>query len=488
MKKFPEQLDVCVIGAGPAGLCAALRLLEMKHTVGMIESEIFPRQQIGESLSPGIRGIFAYLHAEHLLDHESFIHHLPSNIIWESKESKANHTTGNTLVDRSILDQGLLQLAVNRGLHLLQPAKLVDFHRTNEGWELQILSEEVMIKTHATIVLDARGRKGSLAQDRFSISPSLVAIWAHIRADLMPEETFVEAMHEGWFWGTKVSGNRYRVMAFTDGKTIQQQHIKHIHDLAQKTTFFSGIADELKSAPIETCSVTAFVNQNPWNDQFIKLGEAAFTLDPLSSSGVEKAMRFSLQVAIAINTYLKNPNSPYPKDYYEEKLIESVSSHAHWTASFYREAWPNQEDSPFWMNKSQVEFEVPGNASIFMQRFQNQFMTSPEKNTHQPPVSIPIDLVLNQIRWNRISTSPLVTYAKMYAIKEDTIELMLAVDHPLLERPVGYLEQLDLRLLLQEIEGITVETALDLIGRTISFERAKKVMIHLWQYQLILLH
>ncbi|WP_300662603.1 tryptophan 7-halogenase [Fluviicola sp.] len=490
MTFFPEKLHVCILGAGPAGICAALRLLEMGHTVGMIESEAFPRQQIGESLSPTVRNIFAYLNAEQVLHHESYLHHLPSNVIWENKENvqQLKNRPENIVVDRSILDQQLLQLAVNRGLHLLQPAKLHEFCQTEEGWKLEVLSEGKTVSIQTIVLLDARGRKGTLAKERLSVSPASVATWTHIHADLMPEETFVEATREGWFWGAKVLGNRYRIMAFTDGKTIQQYKDQSLFELAKSTRFFSSVAGQLKDSVTETCSVTSFVHQNPWNGQLIKLGEAAFTLDPLSSNGVEKAMRFSLQAAIAVNTFLKDPGSSHAKAFYEEKLIDSVSNHAHWTASFYQTAWPYKENALFWKNKSVIQLSVPPDSSQFLRKLQQGFNSPPSFPSHKAPVSIPVDLVLNQIRSGRISPSPLITFKEVFAVNNDVVEVIQAVCHPGLERPVGYLEQLNLPLLLQEITGQTIEMAIELVNRKFSLEKGKKIIFHLWQNQLIVVN
>jgi flavin-dependent dehydrogenase len=487
---FPEKLDVCILGAGPAGICAALRLLDMGHKVGIIESEVFPRMQIGESLSPTVQNIFSYLGAEAILNNAEFLHQLPSNVIWEEKNSvqpQLSNRPSNSVVDRSILDQQLLNLALSKGVYLLQPAKTTSFEQTHEGWKLEVLSDGESVSFQTIVLLDARGRKGSQARERISVSPPSVAAWAHVHADLMPEETFVEALEEGWFWGAKIPGNQYRIMLFTDGKIMQKQGGKLLSELAGKTRFFNAISPNLMHASPETCSVTSYVHQNPWDNQFIKLGEAAFALDPLSSNGVEKAMRFSLQAAIAVNTFLKNRNTSLAKAFYEEKLIESVSNHSHWTASFYRTAWPYREQIPFWKKKGEMELSLPSHSSEFLQKLHHQFQKPPASFEPKIPAPIPMELVLNQIRNNVIHLSPKITFKEVFAVKNDCVEIIQAVCHPELERPVGYLEQLDLPLLLSKITGKTVGMAIQLVHGKVSKDKAKKIIFHLWQTQMIVL-
>ena len=41
-----ESYDILIIGAGPAGTCAALRLLSLGYRVAMAESEVFPRHRL----------------------------------------------------------------------------------------------------------------------------------------------------------------------------------------------------------------------------------------------------------------------------------------------------------------------------------------------------------------------------------------------------------------------------------------------------------
>ncbi|HEX9359474.1 MAG TPA: tryptophan 7-halogenase [Streptosporangiaceae bacterium] len=48
----PEELDVLVIGGGPAGSTLAALVAMQGHRVLILEKERFPRYQIGESLLP----------------------------------------------------------------------------------------------------------------------------------------------------------------------------------------------------------------------------------------------------------------------------------------------------------------------------------------------------------------------------------------------------------------------------------------------------
>jgi hypothetical protein len=57
----------------------------MGHKVALVEGARFPRNQVGESLSPGIRNLMDYLQAGHLLAEPAYLHGLPARVIWETK-------------------------------------------------------------------------------------------------------------------------------------------------------------------------------------------------------------------------------------------------------------------------------------------------------------------------------------------------------------------------------------------------------------------
>ena len=156
MHPTPEKFDVFILGSGPAGLCAAIRLLDMGYTVGLIEQKEFPRPQIGESLSPGIFNIFKYLHAAHLLDDARYLKNVSAEVLWESKENiyhRSGVQSGGLIVDRGKLDKDLLNFTVSKGLYLLQPAKLKDQMHAENMWTLTVLYNKTEMKFNTSIVL-----------------------------------------------------------------------------------------------------------------------------------------------------------------------------------------------------------------------------------------------------------------------------------------------------------------------------------------------
>lgn len=203
----------------------AIRLLDMGYSVGMLEQEEFPRPQIGESLSPGIHNIFEYLNADHLLEDSMYLKNISARVIWENAANiydRPGQNSGGIIVDRSKLDQELLKFTVSKGLYLIQPGKLKNSIGSKNEWILEIINGSTEIKIKSKIVLDARGRKGTLLNERVPIAPSAVAVWTHIDSNSIFNEAFIEAVDDGWLWGSPVSGNRYRIMTFTDPITLKK--------------------------------------------------------------------------------------------------------------------------------------------------------------------------------------------------------------------------------------------------------------------------
>jgi flavin-dependent dehydrogenase len=483
-----DTYDVVIIGAGPAGLCAAMRLIELNVRVAIVEQKIFPREQIGESLSPGIRNIFDYLGIRDVLDNPSNLSSIPNKIIWEDQHeifTKSNQESSNIIVNRGVFDATMLEQAKNKGAIIFQPAYILSEIEIDNRWQIKLVWEGKEHIIFSRIIFNARGRKGIRHSDRFLISPPLQALWMNIHQNNMPYESLVEAIPEGWLWGSPLTGHQYRLMLFLNPMDVKIQKAGTVFMKALNSSrLFKGIHPSLLSTRIKSCTAHTYFNATPWKDNYVHLGESAFALDPLSSTGVEKSMRFSLQAAAAVNTSLKRDERLLAKSFYEDRLIETVALHAEWTHAFYQNAWPAYY-APFWKIRSDFEPKSSANDSPFTKKVLQKIWDRQIEKA-KPTYHNAAGNSLNDLWQKKVCLSSRLSYSKTPALVNDFIEMKMAIRHPTLEREIVYLEQVEIKPLLDLVSNDqTFGELTDKWSRYIPSEQARRIIIYLWNSEIL---
>ncbi|MFY0255243.1 NAD(P)/FAD-dependent oxidoreductase [Chitinophaga sp. 30R24] len=486
---YMHSYDVVIIGAGPAGSCAALRLLSLGYRVALVESELFPRPQIGESLSPGIHNIFDYLGAAQLLQEDHCLQQLPAQVIWESTTpliQTANMRGNNAMVNRGLLDKGLLDLAITKGLTVFQPARYERSDWDGDTWQVYIRQAACQLSISASFLLDARGRRGQHHQQRLLTAPPMVGIWAYTHARNMPAATCVEATENGWLWGSPMHDGRYRIIAFTSPQHLKAQPLAQVyHQMLKKAQLFHPAVHQGPLSYLQSCKILSYAHQQPWLHRRLQLGEAAFAIDPLSSTGVEKAMRFSLQAAIAVNTILKNGSEQMAQQFYEERMTESIVNHTQWTSQYYAQAWPGPAHS-FWQERSQVVLPPTLPALPFAQRLYKALQQTPHPRQPPPEKNIPIQQELERLWHGQVQVSAALTYIQVPCVVDDLLEIKTAILHPNLQREIAFLETAEIFPLLRMAhQAQTFGGLLQQWSKVIPLATAAKIGVFLWNKQIL---
>jgi len=485
-----NTFDVLIIGGGPAGACAALRLLSLGYRVALVEKESFPRPQIGESLSPGIRNIFEYLQAGHLLTRHNYRQQLPAKVIWETSTAQtisAQQRGPGIMVDRGLLDKDLLELAVERGLHLFQPAWLNHKLRLDDGkWSIQVQTGKTVTHLTTTFLLDARGRSSTDHERRITTAPSTLALWAYTPAQQMPNETLIEARDAGWTWGSPMPDQRFRIISFMNPVKIRPGAIADVfgHTLDQ-TQLFRSVAQNWQPRDLAACVVSNYVHSYPWDRRYIRLGEAAFSLDPLSSSGVEKAMRFSLQAVIAVNTILRCGDEQLAQRFYEKRLIDAVVTHAHWTADYCASAYTN--DHPFWKERAASFILKKEILTDFHQKLYDNFTRVPASKTAARKHGSYEAEDLRRLWHEPVQLSPALTYQDVPCIVDDIVQIKKGIRHPNLEEEIAYLADVEISpLLINTGSNATLGGIIDEWSKITTYKDAASMALFLWEKDILI--
>ena len=167
----------------------------------------------------------------------------------------------------------------------------------------------------------------------------------------------------------------------------------------------------------------------------IKLGDAALAIDPLSSSGVQKAIQGALSAAIVANTLLRRREHDRARrcEFYRSSLAEASERHCRWAAGHYDKI-AEQGGGPFWRDRAASPTPAP-QASVAAPR-------------------TPLDAAA--LSATGVGLSRHLEFVDLPCIDGDFVTLKPAVRHPGLEGPVAYLGGHELAPLLRGLPvGLT---------------------------------
>ncbi len=403
-------------------------MAQLGHRVLLVEKERFPRSRLGESLSPGVGplleaaglgGAIAVSGAKPV--REVFVD-------WaEGPRLREDSREEGFLVDRGPFDLALLRLAQGFGIEVRQPARIVD-RRWDGRWRLDVETEGRRETLLADFVADARGRAGAVASRRRRTGAPTLAVFAYWRGGRLPQRPCIEAGAAEWFWGVPLPDGAYNTLAFVDPKALSAEPGDLSERLLRRLARSRLLQDcpgLTQIAPARAVDATPYLVANPVDRASIRLGDAAVAVDPISSSGVQKAVRSALSGAVVANTLLRKPErADAAIGFYRSQLADASESHRRWAADHYG-AVADARGGAFWTGRAE-----------------GRSAATPEAEAR---------LDARVIAATPVELSPEATLVETPCLEAEYVGAVPALVHPRLPRPVAYLGGYALAPLLERL-------------------------------------
>jgi flavin-dependent dehydrogenase len=351
---MPDNVfDLCVVGGGPAGAVAAIHTAQAGHRVCLIERTSFPRAHAGESLSPGVVPLLDSLGLIACLERALFIRSRESILCWDTVQpTRVSSPNDIALVDRGAFDRALLEVAVAAGVFVIQPA-VASVAEGRDYWRIAVHGA-ARDSLRARLVVDASGRLGCRRLKRLAVSPPTVAVWGVIDA-VAPAATQIEALSDGWLWAAPVASTQLSIMFVTDPATVRSALPGAPGDLLRERLSQSTLLRSFQNRPftrsVRVCDAACSLTATPIASGYLLAGEASYTIDPLSATGIEKAIQSGVAAGSVVNTLLRHQErSALCTRFFEKRQREDAATHSRWASDAYR-AVARYADRPFWATR-----------------------------------------------------------------------------------------------------------------------------------------
>ncbi|WP_300485646.1 FAD-dependent monooxygenase [Flavobacterium sp.] len=354
-----------MVGAGPAGLAAALTLQKESVTCAVID---YRRENVfkpGESLAPGANFILDKLGLHKIAASGFHNAYVGNNVVWGGTTPHQryflNEPYGNGLhLNRVVFENQLLETAVERKITLFLTYQIKEITETPDKILLECFSPSGDFTTiEADFILDCSGRAGIVAKKTGVKRTALDNLVSYHFMIKQPETvlkgmTYIESVADGWWYMAPVNDGKM-VVNFMSDSDLHQVKSELLQDwLRQKirqTQHFSALIpenafDTLVHSGIKTASTSLL--DVPGGNRWMAAGDALCSYDPLTSFGITNALTGGYAAAKAI-TGLLNGDGTAATDYLSKQMALFNKSVVMLQNQYRQEQrWA---DLPFWKRR-----------------------------------------------------------------------------------------------------------------------------------------
>ncbi|MCE1117973.1 MULTISPECIES: flavin-dependent monooxygenase QhpG [Pseudomonas] len=308
---------IVVLGAGPAGAATALGLRRLGYAVTVVSDwrRFAAIEGVSQRVLDGLQhaGLGAAL-AQATTPAER-------QVYWNGEQLRLNQ---ECLLDRQHFDRALRDDLRRAGVELIE-GRVREVLR--EGGHRVRLEEGQVL--HGDFLVEARGRQAPLAEGRLR-GPETVSLLNLWQGSPGPAASAVESLDDGWAWMARLADGRCYWQVTLDAGTAslpgKAQLAAYCAERRRASAQVQALFDEQAFTPaqVHARSSTAILAGACAGDDWLRVGDAAMAVDPLSGSGIFQSLSSALQAPVVINTLLQRPESAALAQRFHQERIEQL--------------------------------------------------------------------------------------------------------------------------------------------------------------------
>lgn len=360
-----HQCDVVIIGAGPAGATTALTLRKAyPHlSVMMIEASDVHAMRPGEVLSTDVHPILQQLTLADFFNdqkHPSIAGSDDDNI-QQSKQRSFSDLAPRSgwYLDRGRFDSMLSGYAAACGTYFFRGSLHSVQFLADGRWQVTAHSASAQQTIVARFVVDATGRHARFASEIGIPQLTYDSMIGIVRVISLEEETrlanfepMIEPFEHGWWYSTSTWNKQLAIVAMTDadiGKRLQLTHVTDwAEQLQQSPRTHARVQGLTMRGDLSIRAANTRGLHNTCGENWLAVGDAASSFDPLTNDGIARALRLGMQSAHAIGAHLSGKKTAISA--YQAEMQSEIELNLTRRTEIYRleSRWKN---SPFWMRR-----------------------------------------------------------------------------------------------------------------------------------------
>lgn len=340
---------IAVLGAGPAGAAVAIGLIRLGYRVSVL-SEMHRFEAIEGS---SMRVLDGLRHAGLVQAAATAMEPTPRLVEWNGVRRTPN---AEHLLDRRRFDLALLSDLTAAGVEVCQ-ARVQSVRKVDAQYDIQVESSDGVSNVRCDFLVEARGRLAP--QDgRRERGPETLSLLHQWRGQGGPVGSAVESLPDGWAWMARLPDGRcYWQWTLDVGSTTlpPRAELDRFCDARRTrglTAEFFG-ADAGLPATVFARNSTAILSAESGSDRWLRVGDAAMAVDPLSGNGIFQSLSSALQAPAVIHTLLSDPeHAELALRFHRDRIAHLFQRFARIGRDFYamEERWA---ELPFWAIRRQ---------------------------------------------------------------------------------------------------------------------------------------